>query len=159
MWSLNWLGRKTLILSIYFNRLIHRVWYLNFGCPVVHLKLSAEDLGIQRRIWAWISGLVCKSPANVVGPDFWFQAPRPKIWGLFYESRLKPRTGYQDPGPRVSDVRPDIWNSDIRQNVVISHGRKPTYLILWFEKKASNMKIQLMSTFHFILLNSKLNDC
>ena len=27
-----------------------------------------------------------------------------------------------NPRPRVSDVRPDIWNSDIRQDVVISHG-------------------------------------
>ena len=31
-----------------------------------------------------------------------------------------------NPRPRVSDLRPDIWNWDIRQNVVISHGKMET---------------------------------
>ena len=122
-------------------------------------RLSAKDLGIRRRIRAWISRIVCKFLADVLGPDIWFQELRPRIWGLFYKSRLKPSAGYQDPRPRVSDVRPDIWNSDIRQDVVINHGRKLTYLIFWFEKQASNMKIWLMSAFHLALLNWKFNDC
>ena len=28
-----------------------------------------------------------------------------------------------NPRPRVSDMRPDIWNSDIRQDVVINDGK------------------------------------
>ena len=41
--SLNWLGRRKLILSIYINRLLHCVWYLNFRCPTEHVKLSVES--------------------------------------------------------------------------------------------------------------------
>ena len=55
-------------------------------------------------------------------PDIWSQKLRPRIWVLVYRSRLKPSAGYQDPRARVSDMRPEIWNSDIRQDAVISHG-------------------------------------
>ena len=60
-------------------------------------------------------------------PDIWSQEPRLRIWGLVYKSRLKPWAGYQGPRPRVSDMRPDIWNSDIRQDVLISHGNSVIY--------------------------------
>ena len=48
--SLNWLIRRKLILSIYINRLLYRVWYLNFRCLAAHLKLSTEVDGGRRRI-------------------------------------------------------------------------------------------------------------
>ena len=100
-WILNWLGRRKLILSIYINRLLHRVWYLKFRCPAAHLKLSAKGLGIRSRIWAWISRLAWKSSADVLWLDIGFQKPRRRIWGLVYKSRLKLSAGYQDPLPGV----------------------------------------------------------
>ena len=57
-------------------------------------------------------------------PDVWSQEPRERIGGLVYKFRLKSSAGYQDPRPRVSDVRPDIRNSDIWRDVVISHVKK-----------------------------------
>ena len=36
-----------------------------------------------------------------------------------------PSAGHQDPRPRVSDERPDIWNSDIRHDAAIGHGSSP----------------------------------
>ena len=142
IWSLNWLGRRKLMLSIYINRLLHHIWYLHFRCPATHLKLSAEDLDIRLRIWVWICRLVWKSLTNVLGPDIWFQETRPRILWLVYKSRLKLSTGYQDSRRRVSDVRSDVWNSDIRHDAVICRGREPTYLIHGLEKQASNMKIR-----------------
>ena len=52
-------------------------------------------------------------------PDIWTQEPRPRKCRLFFKSRLKPLAGCQDPRPSISDVRPDIWNSDTRHDVVI----------------------------------------
>ena len=49
IWSLNWQHRRKLILSIYINRLLHRVWYLNYRCPLLHLKLLAKDLNSRSR--------------------------------------------------------------------------------------------------------------
>ena len=57
-------------------------------------------------------------------PDVWSQEPWKRIWGLVYKFRLKRSARYQDPLPRVLDVQPDIWNSDIWQDVVISHVKK-----------------------------------
>ena len=50
MWSINWQRRGKLILSTYINRLLHRVWYLNCRCPVVHRKLLAKYLNSRPRI-------------------------------------------------------------------------------------------------------------
>ena len=64
-----------------------------------------------------------KTLAEILGTDIWFQEPRPRIWELVYKSRLKSSARYQDSRPivgreRVSGVLPDIWNSDIRHDVV-----------------------------------------
>ena len=75
IWSSNWLGRRKLILSIYINRLLYRIWYLNFRCPAAHLKLSAEDLNsgprilITRMIWVWI----CRLVYRIIGRSSWNQ--------------------------------------------------------------------------------------
>ena len=101
---------------------------LNFRCPVAHLKLSAEDLNSCSRFLVsgrgFEPGFSLEIVGNVCGPDIWLQEPRSKIWGqiLVCKSRLK-LYKYQDPRPRVSDVRSDIWNSHIRQDIVISHGK------------------------------------
>lgn len=51
--------------------------------------------------------------------NIWSAEPRSRICRLFFNSSLKPSARYQDPRPRVLDVRPNIWNSDIRHAVVI----------------------------------------
>ena len=54
--------------------------------------------------------------------DIWSTEPRSRICRLFFKSSLKPSARYQDSRPRVLDVRPNIWNSDIRHAVVINQG-------------------------------------
>ena len=124
-------GRRKLILSIYINRSLHRARYQN---PTRQgPKPPAQDLGTRPKIWARIPRPVCKSPVDTPGPDTRLQEPQPRICSKNSES--------QDPRPRVPDARPDIRNSDIRQDVVISYGRKLTYFIFWFEKQENLINI------------------
>ena len=88
-------------------------------------KLLAEDLDIRLGVPIWICRLVVKSSVEALGIRYLVQEHRPRIWGLSrhkfqnLKSRVKSSVGYQDPRPRVSDVRSDIWNSDIRQDIAI----------------------------------------
>ena len=52
-------------------------------------------------------------------PDIWIQEPRPRKCRLIFKTRHKPSAGYQDPRSRVSNLRPDVWNSDTIHDVVI----------------------------------------
>ena len=73
-------------------------------------KLSAVDRDTRPRVWVWIYRLVLKPLAEVLKIRYLVQESWQMICGLFLKSRHKSSAGYQDPGPRVSDVRPDIWN-------------------------------------------------
>ena len=71
IWSLNW-QRKRKLMSLLYNYLgwlPNPVWYLSFRYPSAYLKLSAEDLDIQPRVWVWICRLALKSSVVVIGID------------------------------------------------------------------------------------------
>ena len=102
--------------------MLHRVCSLNFFLMSgSHLKLPAEDLDIRPRFWVWICRLLLKSFAEVLEIRHLVQEHRPRICRLVLKYMLKSLFRYQDRRPRVSDVRPEIWNSDIRHDVVICY--------------------------------------
>ena len=86
-------------------------------------KLSAKSLGMRSRICTLISRLVCKSFADVLGSDFRNSAEdlrtsfqiETQTLGRISRSSVESLNHW----PRVSDVRPDISNSDIRHDAII----------------------------------------
>ena len=90
----------------------YQIWYSNLPMYIDNINFLLPTQ-FKDQIW-WNPHL-----------DVWSYEHQPRIWGLVYKFMLKLSVGYQDPRPNVSDLQLGIWISDIRENIIISHGSFP----------------------------------
>ena len=146
-------------------------WISRLVCKSSSFVLGSDIWFQEPGPWIW--GLVYKSRLK---PSPGHQHPRPRVSDV---TAQKMKFSTEDFFSKCDQIRwkqrkQRIWSHSLKKSlmenfifcavcgtrhyVIISHGKKPTYLIFWFEKQASTMKIRLISTFHFTLLSWKLNS-